>query len=173
MPYTLLHYPLAYLMHRLNGGLSFPGLIVGSMLPDFEIPVIVVFYPNTYFLNRLVLHSLLGAVTVGALLSVLFTVLVYPAILRGVFRAKREAVKAQTSLSVNLVVSCMLGGVSHVLLDLFTHQYNPVFWPLQATTFSPVASVQSALIVNVLFAFLCLAPLIMHRRNIVQELLIK
>ena len=77
MPVTPFHYPLAYVISKFDGRLSLPGLVVGSMLPDLEIPFLVLLFgmqPS----NRLVLHSLLGAVTVGTLLSMLFTVLVYP-----------------------------------------------------------------------------------------------
>jgi len=64
MPLTPLHYPVAYAFHRLVPSWSLPGFIVGAMVPDLEIPVIVgVFGMNVLPNNRLVLHSLVGAVT--------------------------------------------------------------------------------------------------------------
>ncbi|MGQ9469257.1 MAG: DUF4184 family protein [Nitrososphaerales archaeon] len=41
MPATPLHYFLAYILHRMSRfNLSFPALIVGSMVPDLEVPII-------------------------------------------------------------------------------------------------------------------------------------
>ena len=128
MPVTPFHYPLAYVISKLDGRLSLPGLVVGSMLPDLEIPFMVVLFgmqPS----NRLVLHSLLGATTVGTLLSILFTVLVYPRLTSTVFPVSKLKVEEKCQFSGGLAFSCLLGGVSHVLLDITNHAYNPVLWP--------------------------------------------
>jgi hypothetical protein len=67
MPLPPRHYPVAYVCHRLFPSWSLPGFIVGAMVPDLEIPVILMtlgrnVLPN----NRLVLHSLVGAAIFGA-----------------------------------------------------------------------------------------------------------
>ena len=101
MPVTPFHYPLAYVISKFDGRLSLPGLVVGSMLPDLEIPFLVLLFgmqPS----NRLVLHSLLGAVTVGTLLSMLFTVLVYPKLTSGVFPVSKLKVKEKCRFSGGL-----------------------------------------------------------------------
>jgi hypothetical protein len=77
LPFTLLHYPIAYLIHKLGGNLNLPGLIVGSMIPDLEIPFIVLIF-GVNGPNRLVLHSILGSATLGTLLATIITIKLYP-----------------------------------------------------------------------------------------------
>ena len=128
MPLTPLHYPLAYLIYRLNRRLSLPGLVVGSMLPDIEIPVMLILF-GARIPPRLVLHSLLGATTLGTLISLVATILIYPALVSTVFSIKEVEVKEKCKFSSNLFFSCLLGNLSHVLLDCTNHDYNPIFWP--------------------------------------------
>lgn len=128
MPVTPFHYPIAYVISKFNGKLSLPGLVVGSMLPDLEIPFLALLF-GIQPTNRLVLHSLLGAATVGALLSILFTVLVYPKLTSAIFPISKLKVEEKCRFSGGLAFSCLLGGVSHVLLDVTNHAYNPVLWP--------------------------------------------
>jgi hypothetical protein len=64
LPLTPLHYPIAYSIHKLGGNLNLPGLIVGSMIPDLEIPFMVLIF-GVSGPNRLVLPSLLGSATLG------------------------------------------------------------------------------------------------------------
>lgn len=139
LPVTPFHYPLAYVIGKFDGRLSLPGIVVGSMLPDLEIPFMVllfgmqpsnrVLYETDWNAWRLVLHSMLGAVTIGALLSILFTVLVYPRLTSAVFQVSKLKVEEKCRFSGGLAFSCLLGGVSHVLLDVTNHAYNPVLWP--------------------------------------------
>lgn len=89
LPFTLFHYPEAYVLYRFYRKLSLPGLIVGCMFPDLEILVIVLLF-GTQFPHRLVLHSLLGVATIGTLLSVMFTVLMYPPLVGFFFKIDRE-----------------------------------------------------------------------------------
>jgi len=141
LPFTPFHYPVAYILYRLYKRLSLPGLIVGSVFPDLEIPAIIVLF-GTRGSDRLVLHSLLGAATVGAVLSVMFTVLMYQPLVSYFFKIDGEKVRRKCKLSLGLAFSCFLGNLSHVLLDIMNHPYNPVFWPfLQSSeTPSPVCS---------------------------------
>lgn len=172
LPLSPLHYPIAYAAYKLKNNLSLPGFIVGSMFPDFEIPVIRLFFTDKYIYDRLVLHSLLGAATIGTVLSILFTVFLYPIQMIVLFRVKRELVRSEKSLSINLVISCFLGTMSHVLLDITTHPYNPVFWPFQTTTASPIYTSLSSLLIHIILALICLVLLAVHRRNPWEELLI-
>jgi len=68
LPFTPFHHPLAYALHRLESELSLPELVVGSMVPDLEIPIIFLVF-GTQVPNRMVLHSVLGAATAGTLLA--------------------------------------------------------------------------------------------------------
>ena len=115
MPVTPLHYPVAYVLHKLHKKLTLPRLTVGSMFPDLEVPVLFMLFGT----DRLVLHSLLGAVTIGTMLSVTFTITVYPILISYVFGIDEEQVKAKTWLSLSLIASCLVGNLSHVLLDFY------------------------------------------------------
>ena len=129
MPLTPLHYPLAYLIYKLGKQkLSHPALIVGSMLPDLEIPIMFLLL-GPQAANRMVLHSLIGGATIGTLIGVIITVLVYPHLTGAIFPINKLKVKEKCQFSLGLVISCFIGVLSHVLLDVTNHAYNPVFWP--------------------------------------------
>jgi len=147
-------------------------MIVGSMFPDLEIPIIVTFFRNEYPNNRLVLHSFLGAATLGTILTILVTLALYPTLMKTFFGTKKEYVKVKTALSTNLLVSCLLGNMSHASLDIMTHQSNPVLWPFQTTTLNPVFTNQSSLLVHLVAASLFLTITISNRRNSVDALFV-
>jgi membrane-bound metal-dependent hydrolase YbcI (DUF457 family) len=95
------------------------------MFPDLEIPFIVLLF-GTQVPHRLVLHSLLGSATIGTVLAVAFTVLVYPPLVSRLFQ-----------LSFALVFSVFVGNISHVLLDVTNHPHNPLYWPFIPITATP------------------------------------
>jgi membrane-bound metal-dependent hydrolase YbcI (DUF457 family) len=130
LPITPLHYPIAKIIHLLDGkvSLSLPALIVGSFVPDLEVPF-VYFLSGTWSQDRMVLHSLIGGLTLGTLIAVAFTVLVYPRLIGAILPIDKKRVKEKCSFSLMLVFSGLLGVLSHVLLDVFNHAYNPLFWP--------------------------------------------
>ena len=179
MPITPFHYPLAYIIHKLGGKLSLPGLVVGSMLPDLEIPFIVLFI-GIQGPNRMVLHSLLGAVTVGTVLATAITVWLYPMLTSKIFPIGKLKVKEKCRLSIGLVFSCLLGVLSHVLLDVTNHAYNPVFWPFLTIneTPSPITPFLggaeiASLIVHSLMAILFVSLFIKRRENFWEKLLVE
>jgi hypothetical protein len=96
---------MAYVLYKLHKKLTLPGLTVGSMFPDLEIPVLFLVFGT----DRLVLHSLLGAATIGTMLSVTFTITLYPILISYVFGLDEEQVKEKTRLSLSLIVSCLVG----------------------------------------------------------------
>ena len=122
LPLTPLHYPIVYISYRLNRRFSLPGLAVGSMFPDLEIPILILLFGT-----RLVLHSLLGAATVGTILSAALTVSIYPPLMSCLFGIEKERIKRRTKQSFTLLFSCLIGNISHVLLDFVNHTYNPIF----------------------------------------------
>ena len=173
MPLTPLHYPVAYILSNLYKKLTLPGLTVGSMFPDLEIPILFLLLGT----NRMVLHSLLGAVTIGTLLSVLFTVSIYPMMISYLFRIDEEKVKEKTRLTINLIFSCLLGNLSHVALDFLNHLYNPLFWPFSHSTLSPICVALggveiSSLIVHTMLMILFVMLLITQRDNLWEKLLV-
>jgi hypothetical protein len=59
LPVTPFHYPIAYMLSKHDVKLNLPALVVGSMLPDLEIPFIVLLF-GTNVPSHMMLHSLLG-----------------------------------------------------------------------------------------------------------------
>ena len=86
------------------------------------------------------LHSILGSLTVGTAIAVAITVLIYPKITSTIFPIDKLKVKQKCKFSLTLVFSCAIGCLSHALLDVANHTYNPVFWPFltSAETPSPI-----------------------------------
>jgi len=127
MPVTPLHYPLAHGLSKINKRLLLPGVVVGSVIPDIEVPLMRIFFSNLP--DHLFLHSLIGAATVGTLLAVLVTWLLYPPIISVIFNVDKERLKEVSGLSKMLVVSCLIGVLSHLLIDYPMHWFNPILWP--------------------------------------------
>lgn len=125
---TPLHYPLAYGIHRLGRGrLRLPGVIVGAVIPDIEVPLLIIFFPNLP--DHLLLHSLLGAVTVGLCLAVIATRTLYAPIVSWLFGLDRGDVGRRCRITPALSMSCLLGLLSHLLVDYLIHPFNPLLWP--------------------------------------------
>ena len=136
MPVTPFHYPIAYLLSKLDVKLNLPALVVGSMLPDLEIPFMVMLF-GTNVPSHMMLHSLPGSLTLGTALAVAITVLIYPKLTSAVFPIDKFKVNKKCKLTFSLVFSGALGCLSHVLLDVTNHAYNPVFWPFLPTNATP------------------------------------
>lgn len=115
--------------------LSFAAMTIGALVPDVEplamyITGLSVFcgwdFPCTLAPDRLVLHSLLGAVTVDVGLTFLFVRLI------GLLRPERFGTYGFSGIKMSRIfyASAAIGSVSHVLVDWLHHDVNPVFWPL-------------------------------------------
>ncbi len=98
------------------------------MVPDLEVPFIILLQ-GFQDSDRLVLHSLLGGLTLGTLIAVAITVFVYAPLTSALFPINKQRLKEKCVFSRGLILSCILGVLSHVLLDVTNHAYNPVFWP--------------------------------------------
>ena len=166
------------MIYKLGGNLSLPGLVVGSVIPDLEIPIMIMLF-GFQVPNRMILHSLLGAFTVGLVLSVAITKWVYPALTSRIFPISKLKVKEKCSLSINLAFSCLLGVLSHVLLDVTNHAYNPVFWPFLALieTPSPITpflggALAASIIVHTLIAVMFVGFILQKRENFWERLLV-
>lgn len=179
MPVTPFHYPVAYVLSKLGGNFSLPALVVGSMVPDLEIPFLALLSSNQAT-NRLVLHSILGSLTLGTVIAAAITVLIYPMIASALFRVDKQKVTGKCQLSFSLVFSCAVGCLSHVLLDVTNHAYNPVFWPFLALdeTPSPIVPVlggeaTASLLVHALMAALFVGLFVNKRERFWEHLLIE
>jgi len=128
MPITPLHYPVAWGLSKLDKRLNLPGLIVGSFIPDIEVPILIIFFHGV-LPDHFILHSLIGAVTIGVFISTFVTVLLYPILVSMFFGVDRVKLNEVCRLTPVLVLSCMLGNLFHLLLDLLMHSFNPTLWP--------------------------------------------
>jgi membrane-bound metal-dependent hydrolase YbcI (DUF457 family) len=181
LPLTPFHYPVAYLIYKLGSKLklSLPGLIVGSMFPDLEIPFMILLQ-GTGGSDRLVLHSLLGAATIGTSLSVLFTVFMFPPLIGSLLRIDKDELRSKCSFSLVLILSVFLGNISHVLLDITNHSYNPILWPfvMIGDTPSLICSalggmVPASLVIHTLMTLLFVALFINKRENLLKRILVE
>ncbi|MFX1276446.1 MAG: DUF4184 family protein [Promethearchaeota archaeon] len=128
MPFTPFHYPVAWGLSKIDKRLSLPGLIVGSFIPDIEVPILIFFF-NGILPDHFIMHSLIGALTIGTLISTILTITLYPIIASLIFGIDKGKIKETYKFSPLLVLSCLLGNLFHILLDLLIHPYNPIFWP--------------------------------------------
>lgn len=177
MPVTPLHYSVAYFVYRISGKLSLPGLIVGSMIPDLEVPFMrIAVGPDSP--NRMILHSLLGSATLGTFLAVIVTISLYPFVVNRFFNVDKKKLEKKCKLSFVLVFSVLLGNILHVLLDFLNHPFNPIFWPFRSAvqTHSPIyfalpTPIRYLWIQIVMGVFLLLLILV-KRKNLFEELLV-
>jgi hypothetical protein len=156
MPVTPIHCSIAYLARAVKPQLSLPALLVSSMVPDLEIPFLYVLTSGQY--PRLVLHSLLGAVTLATVLSVVLTVFVYSPVVSRLFKLDCETVRGRCCFSGSLVVVCLVGSLSHVLIDALHHEYNPLLFPFTFDSFDALVLMNDWVLASVVVpvAFLCL-----------------
>jgi membrane-bound metal-dependent hydrolase YbcI (DUF457 family) len=178
LPVTPFHYPVAYVLSKLGRNFSLPALVVGSMVPDLEVPLIVLLFGNSVP-RHLLLHSLLGALTLGTALAIAITVLIYPKVTSAIFPVDKLKVKEKCRFSPWLVFSCALGCLSHVLLDVTNHAYNPLLWPFLPPneTPSPIVSalggeVNASLLMHALMALLFVGLFVNKRKNFWEKLLV-
>ena len=145
------------------------------MFPDLENPFIMLFL-GTEVPNRLVLHSIFGAATIGTFLGVIVTVKIYPYLVSSLFRVNKERVKTKCKFSLGLVVSVLIGILSHVLLDFTNHPYNPLFWPFSSTfinspiyfALGPIGSIY----IHGIMGALLVGLIIVNRKNLFEKLLV-
>lgn len=177
MPLTPFHYPIAFFLYKLDKRLSLPGLVVGCMFPDLEIPIIILLF-GTQIPNRLVLHSLLGSATIGTFLAIIITNQLYPSLASYLFRVDKKKAEHKCKLSFALAFSVFVGIISHVLLDVTNHPYNPVFWPFLAPSATPspiyfaLGEPLGSLWMQGIMGVLLLALIVIKRKNLFEELLV-
>ena len=127
MPVTPIHYPFAFLISKSNKQLSLPAVVVGSVIPDIEVPLMWIFF--SALPDHLLLHSLVGAATVGTILTVLVTRFLYTPIISTIFRVDRMELNEICKITPWLIASSFIGVMSHLILDFPMHWYNPILWP--------------------------------------------
>jgi hypothetical protein len=135
MTLTPLHAAFVWVLKPWFFSLSFAALTMGSFVPDIE-PLITfatgwsVFcgwdFPCSLAPDRLVLHSIVGALTADVIITM--------GIVRLLSYAKLErlGIHGFTNvkvLSPSFYLSAAVGSLSHVLVDWLHHPANPIFWP--------------------------------------------
>jgi len=177
LPLTPFHHPIAYFIHKIDKKLSLPGLIVGCIFPDLEIPFITLIL-GTQGPNRMILHSLLGSATLGTFLAVVVTTRVYPFLVSYLFHVDKKKVENKCKLSLVFIFSVLVGNISHVLLDVTNHPYNPIFWPFRSAieTISPIyfalGPTLGSLWIQIVMGSLLVILILIKRKNLVEELLV-
>ncbi len=178
MPVTPLHWSIAYLSRTINRGLSLPALIVSTAVPDLETPFV---YASTGgHIDRLFLHSIVGATTLATLLAVVLTIVVYPLVISKLFKIDLKTVKQKCRLSWSLIAVCLFGNLSHVIIDSLHHSYNPLLFPFTYNSFDALvlmnnwvwASVIVQLSFLVLLLFFVAMELKRGTKNIWNRLLV-
>ena len=127
MPVTPLHYPFAFVIYRVDKRLSLPALVVGSVMPDIEVPFMWVFFSTLP--DHLFLHSIIGAATLGTVLTIVVTRFLYAPIISRFFGVDESELNKVCRVTPWLVVSALIGVMSHLILDYPMHWYNPILWP--------------------------------------------
>lgn len=142
MPLTPLHYCPAYVLHKIRLELTLPALAVGAVIPDLE-SLVGIATGESLMPSRGLMHSLVGAVTLDALLAVLITMFLYPAMVSWVFKLDKKEVVEKCRFSLMLVMSSLLGSLSHVLVDSTSHEYNPLLYPFTSHSFDALVFMNS------------------------------
>lgn len=168
---------MAYFVYKLDNRLSLPGLVVGCMFPDLEIPFMILLF-GVQGPNRMILHSLLGSATIGTFLALVATILIYPFLVSRLFHVDKKRVENKCKLSFALAFSVFVGNLSHVLLDMTNHPYNPVFWPFLPSIANPnpiyfaLGDPLGSLWMQIIMAALLFALIVIKRNNLFDELLV-
>ena len=187
MPFTLLHYPVAWGLSKLNKRMNLPGLIVGSFIPDIEYLFFFIFLPGI-IPDHFILHSLIGGVTIGTIISIIVTVFMYPVLTSLLFGLDKARVSEVCRLTPVLALSCLMGNLFHILLDVFMHRFNSILWPFVdpneiigiltfvfAFAFESnigLGSIYASVLIHMIFALLMIVIFVKSRRNLWELILV-
>ncbi len=140
MPITPLHLGLVWpIWLKGKDKLHFVCISLGSAVPDLEVLWMAPFASELEHARGL-LHSFYGAFTIDVLITLMVAYLFVPPLgrwLRSRAREGGENWHIFAGMDITrppkdigwAVVSALIGTVSHVTLDVFTHLYNPIFYP--------------------------------------------
>ena len=134
MTLTPLHVAFVWVLKPRFKKLHFAALTVGAVIPDIEPLIAWVFdwsifcgldFPCSSSPDRLVLHSITGAITIDVVLTIIFVKII------GRLGVERLGIYGFTNVKANAALfgSAAIGSLSHVFVDWLHHPANPVFWP--------------------------------------------
>jgi len=149
MVFTPLHYVQAYLLNKVfKGKLNAVGLLIGSMLPYIENPILLMLgYHIPY--DRLVLHSIFGSIAFSWILGMIL------------LQPYKAIVKLLTNVSIGnyslpgYVFAVEVGSITHILIDSLHHEYNPLLWPFtyeNVKLLAPIDPTAATIILHILFS---------------------
>lgn len=140
MPLTPFHAVVPWLPYlRWPAAFSFWALTLGAMVSDLEVLPLMALTGDVH-LARGPMHSIVGVLTVNAAVAVLAAWLLLPPVLRWVqtrwpdprlLRFAGQDLRRDPRDLPTLYASAVFGGLTHVLVDIPTHAYNPLWWPWQ------------------------------------------
>lgn len=140
MPATPFHAVVAWLPYlRWPRAFSFWALTLGAMVPDLEVPVALVLTGDIH-VARGPMHSVVGVLTLNAAIAVLAVWFLVPPAIRWarrrwpnprLWRFAGQDLLRDPRDAATLYTCAALGGLTHILVDVPTHAYNPVWWPWQ------------------------------------------
>jgi LexA-binding, inner membrane-associated putative hydrolase len=136
MTLTPLHAAFVWILKPWFFTLSFAALTIGSFVPDIE-PLITFAtgwsafcgwdFPCSIAPDRLVLHSIFGALTIDTIITMGIVRLL------SIAKLDRIGIHGFTNVKVSspgFYLSAAIGSLTHVFLDWLHHPANPVFWPM-------------------------------------------
>jgi hypothetical protein len=134
MTLTPLHIAFVWPLKLRFRKLHFAALTVGAVIPDIEPLIAWIFgwsvfcgwdFPCSPVPDRLVLHSIIGAITIDAILTIIFVKMI------GKLGLQRMGIYGFTDVktSAAFLISAAIGSLSHVFVDWLHHPANPIFWP--------------------------------------------
>ena len=109
------------------------------MASDLEVVPLWLLSRDIYHARGL-MHSVVGVLTLNALITMLATLFLVPPSMRWVERRWRESrifrfagqdLHHDPRDLPTLYASAALGGLTHVLIDIPLHSYTPLWWPWQ------------------------------------------
>ncbi|HKZ62885.1 MAG TPA: DUF4184 family protein [Thermoplasmata archaeon] len=140
MPLTPFHAAIPWIPYvKWPRAFSFWGLTLGAMVSDLEVAPIWAL-SGDIFQSRGLMHSVLGVLSVNAVITMIATLYIVPPVMRWfdrrgrdfrIFRFAGQDLHADPKDLTTVYASAVLGGLTHILIDIPTHSYNPVFWPAQ------------------------------------------
>jgi hypothetical protein len=128
MPITPLHYPYAWLISRLDKRLPLPALIIGAVVPDIEVPFLEIFFDGI-LPDHYILHSLIGSLSIGLLITLVTLRYIYPYIMSNIFGIDKTEMVERCQLTRYAVIAACIGILSHLIVDYPMHAYNQILWP--------------------------------------------
>jgi len=143
VPPTPLHAAIPLLPYvRWPRAFSFWALTIGAMVNDLEVVPLWILVGDIYQ-SRGLMHSVLGVLTLNAVITAVATLYFVPPAMRWfdrrwreprVFRFAGQDLHRDPRDLPTVYASAALGGLTHILVDIPTHAYNPVWWPWQTVS---------------------------------------